>query len=189
MNEASELQTKVNRQSIKKTNPTSRHHAQRVGLFNTKICALLLLVAAGILARPSWQALHSYVNSRTIESQLERLIRLEGLVMYRDEVLAMSAKMAAATGNLKWVSRHEDFGPRVMPIVDEKWHVSENEDVEAGVILAAFADDKLVTMENKALDLVRQGKHDHAEILLQSPEYEEQRRAYNGLMNELVRNV
>jgi len=109
--------------------------------------------------------------------------------MYRDEVLAMSAKMAAATGNLKWVSRHEDFGPRVMPIVDERWHVSENEDVEAGAILAAFADDKLVTMENKALVLVRQGKHDHAAILLQSPEYEEQRHAYNELVNALVRNV
>ena len=189
MNEASELQTEVNRQSIKKTNRTSRHHAQRVGLFNTKICALLLLVAAGILARPSWQALHSYVNSRISENQLERLIRLEGLVMYRDEVLAMSAKMAAATGNLKWVSRHEDSGPRVIPIVDERWHVSENKDVEIGAILAAFAYDKLVTMENKALDLVRQGKHDHAAILLQSPEYEEQRYAYNRLMNTLVGNV
>ena len=180
------------RQSNRQTSLTSRYHARVVGLFTTKTCVLLLLAAATILARPSRQAWHSYVHTRTTETQLKQLIRLEVSTIYHDEVLAMSAKMAAATGNLKWASRHKEFGPRAKAAVEEIWHVFENDTVDAAnaeAALAVFVDDKLETMENEALYLVHQGKHDQAAALLQSPEYEEQRHAYNRGMKKFVSNV
>ena len=102
--------------------------------------------------------------------------------MYRDEVLAMSAKMAAATKKLKWASRHKEFGPR-------GWYVPENDAANAKAIVMVFGENKLDTMENEALNLVRQGKHDHATALLQSQEYEEQRRAYNEGMKAFISNM
>ena len=180
------------RQTNKQTNLASRYHARLVGLFTAKTYVLLLLVAATILVKPSWQAWHSYVRIRTIESQLEQLIRLEVSTMYHDEVLAMSSKMAAATRNLKWASRHKEFGPRLKATVEEIRHVFENDAVNAvnaEAALVVFVGDKLDTMENEALYLVHQGKHDHAAALLQSPEYEEQRHAYNRGMETFVSNV
>lgn len=179
-------------QSNKQMNLASRYDTREVGLFTKKRCVLLLLVTATILAIPSWQAWRSYTDIRTTKTQLEQLIRIEGATMYRDEVLAMSAKMAAATRNLKWANRHKEFGPRVKATVEEIRHVFENDAVDAmnaEVGLMVFVDDKLDTMENEALSLVHQGKHDDAADLLQSPEYEEQRQAYNEGMKTFIGNV
>jgi len=173
------------KQSNKQANLASRYHAREAGSFTTKRCVLLLLVAATILAIPSWQAWQawlSYMHIRTIETQLEQLNRLEVSTMYRDEVLAMSAKMAAATQKLKWASRHKEFGPR-------GWYVPENDAVNSKALLMVFGEDKLDTMENEALDLVRQGKHDRASALLQSQEYEEQRHAYNEGIKAFISNM
>jgi len=173
-------------------NLASRYDTREAGLFTKKRCVLLLLVTATILAIPSWQAWRSYTDIRTTKTQLKQLIRIEGSTMYRDEVLAMSAKMAAATRNLKWANRYKEFGPRVQATVDEIWTVFENDDVdalnaEAGLMV--FVNDKLDTMENEALALVYQGKHDKAAALLQSPEYEEQRQSYNRGMKEYISNA
>lgn len=71
----------------------------------------------------------------------------------------MAAKMAAATRNLKWASRHEEFGLRLKGTVEEIWHVFENDAVNAvnaEAALVVFVGDKLDTMENEALYLVHQ---------------------------------
>jgi len=170
------------RRSNKQKNLAPRYHNRVVGLFTTNRGVLLLLVAATILARPSWQAWRSYVHIRTIETQLEQLIKLEGSTMYRDEVLAMSAKMAAATQKPEWASRHKECGPR-------GWCFPEDDAMNARSVLMVFGENKLDIMENEAFDLVRQGEHDHAAALLQSPEYEEQRQAYNEGMKAFISNM
>ncbi len=183
---------KSRRKSNKQMNLAARYHAREVGLFTKKKFVLFLLVTATILAIPFRQAWRSYSGIRTIKTQLEELIRIEGSTIYRDEVLAMSAKMAAATRNLQWASRHREFGPRVEATVEEIWHVFENDSVDAlnaEAALTVFVDDKLDIMENDALSLVQQGRHELAVALLQSPEYEEQRQAYNEGMKTFVDNV
>ena len=135
---------KSRRKSNKQINLAARYHTREVGLFTKKTLVLFLLVTATILAIPSWQAWRSYVNIRTTKTQLEQLIRIEGFTIYRDELLAMSAKMAAATRNLKWTNRHKEFGPRVQTTVDEIWTVFENDEVDAlnaEAVLTVFVDD------------------------------------------------
>ncbi len=126
---------------------------------------------------------------RAIKAQIEQFTRLGDSTMHRDEVLAMSAKMAATTQNLKWVKQHKEIGPRIKATIEEIKRVSENDAIKVGTILTVFVDDKLDKMENEALGLVHQGKHDHAAALLQSPEYEEQRQAYNKGMKAFVSNM
>jgi PAS domain S-box-containing protein len=112
--------------------------------------------------------------------------------MYRDEMLTMTAMMAAVNKNLDWESRYKEFGPRFKALVKEIRYIfnantMDAENAEEG--LRVFVDDKLDTMENKALDLVNQRKYDDAAALLQSPEYEEQRQAYNSGMTEFISNA
>ena len=167
----------------------SGKRARVATVFTTKRCALLILLGAAILARYAWQGWQSYSLIKTTDIQLQRTSRLEGPFMYRDEVLTMSAKMAAATGDLKWASRYEEFGQRGKPSVEDRWDVSENNAVKEEVILTVFADDQLTAMENRALELVRQGKREDAAALLQSQEYDDQKRAYERGIKAFVTNV
>jgi PAS domain S-box-containing protein len=180
------------RQTIKQTNLESRYQTRETGLLTTVRCVLVLLAAAIILGTLSWQSWLSYARMRITEAQLEQLVRIEGSIMYRDEVLAMSAMIAAVDQDPKWASRHEEYGSRVQVTVREILNVFENDAVDAAYAkeaLKLFVDDELDTMENEALALVHQGKHDNASALLQSPEYEEQRQAYNRGMKAFVGNV
>ena len=179
-------------QSNQQANLTSCNNARKVGLFTTNRCVLFLLVAATILSILSWQAWRSYMHIKTTETQLEQFNRIESSTMYRDKMLAMSDMKASATRNLEWESRYKEFGLRVEAAVKEIRHVFESntmdaEDAEEG--LRVFVNDKLDTMENKALELVNQGKHDDAAALLQSQEYEKQRQAYNRGMKEFISNA
>ena len=177
------------RQSHKQNNRASRYHARLAGLFTMKRFALLLLVAAAILARPAWRGWQSYKLIRTTETQLKQMIGLEWSIMYRDELLTMSLKMAAATGDMKWVSHYEELGQRIKSKVKESWGVSENHSIVAEAIQTVFANDKLTSIEDKALELMRQGKRSHVTALLQSQEYGDQKHAYNSGMKAFVANV
>jgi PAS domain S-box-containing protein len=177
------------RQANKQTRYLSGNHARVADLFTTKRCGLLILLAVGILARPAWQVLQSYGLIKTTETQLRQMINLEGSIMYRDEVLTMSANMAAATAEMKWANRYAEFGQRTRPEVEKNWSISENKDIGEEAILAGFASDKLATMENKALELVHNGKQNEAMALLQSQEYSDQKNAYNRGMKTFVSRV
>lgn len=163
----------------------SRFHTRLAGLFTLKKFVLLLLVASIIVGR-SWQ---SYKLIKTTQVQLRQITGLEWSIMYHDELLTMSVRMAAATGDMKWATRYEQAGQRIRPTIEETWDISEGSSIGEDAILTAFADDKLKTMEDKALELIRKGKPGDAAIILQSQEYDNQKHAYNTGMNTFVANV
>jgi PAS domain S-box-containing protein len=104
----------------------------------------------------------------------------------------MSVMMAAVTKNFDWEIRYREIGPRLKVIIKEIRHVFNTnivdvKDAEEG--LRIFVDDKLDTMENKALELVNLRKYNDAAALLQSPEYEEQKQAYLSGMTEFISNA
>ncbi len=175
--------------SNKQTYRASGKCAWIFGLFTMTKCTFLLLLATAILAVPVWQGWQSYVLIRTTETQLKQMISLEGSFMHRDEVLTMSLKMAAATSDLKWASRYEEFDKREKPTIEESWDIFENNTAGADAVLTAFAEDKLAAMENNALELIRQGNHNDAAIILQSPEYEDQKDSYNSGMKAFLTNA
>jgi len=180
---------KRHKQANEQARQTSRNHARLAGLFTTKRCMLLLLVAAVILARPAWQGWQSYSLIKTTEMQLEQMGGLEESCMYRDEVLTMSAKMAAATGDLEWATRYEDFGRRTRPSVEDGWGIPENSTIREEAVLTVFADDKLTAIESEALQLVREGKHGQAATLLQGQEYDDQKNAYQRGIETFATNL
>ncbi|MHC4244191.1 MAG: hypothetical protein ACYSU4_17435, partial [Planctomycetota bacterium] len=165
------------RQLYKEADFTSNDNDRKADLFTTNRCALLLLAAAIILSLLSWQTWRSYKHIRTTETQLVQINSIDSSAMYRDEMLTMSAMMAAVTQNFDWEIRYREFDPRLKAVVKEirqifNTNTMDAEDAEEG--LRNFVDDELDTMENKALELMGQRKYNDAAALLQSPEYEEQ---------------
>jgi len=170
-------------------NRPSRNYAWTACLFATRIGMFLLLLAAATMAIPAWQGWKSYVLIKATEAQLKQVISLEGTSLYCDEALTMSLKMAAATGDMKWADRYEEFGKREKPITEAGWDIPEDNAVGADAVLTAFAENKLAEIEKEALKLIRRGKYDYASLMLEDSEYEDQRDAYQRGMKSFTANV
>ena len=167
---------------------SSRNRNWVGALLNPRIWVLFLIVPAAIIAMPAWHGWQSYILIEATENQLEQIVTLEGSFMHCDEVLTMSLRMAAATGDTEWINRYEEFSPRIKPRVEQDWEISENA-IGADAVLAAFADDKLVSLEKRVIDLIRRGNGSYAAVLLDGTEYEDQKDAYNRGMKTFITNV
>ncbi|MHC4533126.1 MAG: PAS domain-containing sensor histidine kinase [Planctomycetota bacterium] len=180
------------KQLYKEVDLTSDDNDRKADLFTTKRCVLLLSIVAILLSLLSWQTWQSYKHIMTTETQLAQIYNLEISAMHHDEMLTMSALMAAVTKKDDWEIRYREFDSRSKAVVKEIRRVFnintvDAKDAEEG--LRIFVDDKLDTMEHKALELMDQRKYNDAAVLLQSPEYEEQKQAYHRGMKEFIVNA
>ncbi len=110
------------------------------------------------------------------------LEELRSTIIHLDEVLTMSARMAAATGDLRWERRYRQFEPQLLAAIRESIHIAPEKHSKGAAAEIDAANIKLVDIENTAFDLVRKGRADEARTILFSEEYEAQKRIYaNGL--------
>ena len=73
------------------------------------------LVTIALLIGLAWSAWSSY---RALEASIRRsyeIQELRGRIVYLDEVLTMSARMAAATGDFSWEKRYNEN----LPVLDK----------------------------------------------------------------------
>jgi signal transduction histidine kinase len=134
-----------------------------------------LSLVAVLLA--SWNAWAAYRSLALVARSDIQLTRQGGEIMRLDELLTMSARLGAATGDPKWEERYR----RWEPVLDQQIKASIALDGEFGVESSSATDAanrRLVEMENQAFALVRAGERDAAFRLLASPEYESQKLIY-----------
>ncbi len=115
-----------------------------------------------------------------------RVLNFIGDIKHFDEVLTMSAHMASATGDLQWERRYRDFEPQLDDAIKEAIALSPTESMAKAANKTNLANLRLVAIENKVFDLVRQGDGEKAVGLLNSREYTEQKGIYNDGMSELT---
>ena len=118
-----------------------------------------------------------------MQSEL-RLQELIGTIAHFDEVLTMSARMAAATGDVQWEERYRDFEPKLDRAIKEAIQLVPEAYQGTGAVQTDAANVKLVEMENQAFDLVRKGQREAALELLLSEKYQEQKLIYAKGMAE-----
>ena len=163
---------------IYKLNKLSRSH------LNT-VMAIAIAVSLGIFAIVTWNIWQMYGNFRTIIITEFELQKLTGNIVYLDEVLTMSARLAATTGNLKWEERYRKFEPELDAIINRTIQLAPTA-YETGAMQTNEANLKLVEMEEKAFDLVRKGRRNEALELLFSQEYERQKILYSTGINATI---
>ena len=125
-----------------------------------------------------WNAWISYHKNKAEREYQVKIVELRGTIIYLDEVLTMSARMAAATGNLKWEKRYRGFEPKLDAAIKEAMSLSPEARSSKSAADTETANIRLVEMENHSFNLVRQGKVNEAKKFLFSAEYEEQKRIY-----------
>jgi PAS domain S-box-containing protein len=122
-----------------------------------------------------FQVLRGYLNHA--QACDNRLLVLAGEIGRLDEVLTMSARMAAATGDPAWEERYRGVVPSLDAAIEESQRLSMGA-LREFTAETDTANRKLVEMENTAFGLVRQGELRAATAVLISAEYGQQKQLY-----------
>ncbi len=136
-----------------------------------------------------WGSLHSYKDIKTIQERDLRLQKLVGIIIHLDEVLTMSARMGAETGNMQWEERYLSFEPQLDSAINEAKRLVPETFMGEAASQTNTANIKLVTMEKQAFELVRQEQREAASALLYSEEYEEQKQLYSEGMGQITTSM
>jgi len=130
-----------------------------------------------------------WTSYRGVQKTLEEdfsIQRLSGVVVHLDEVLTMSARMAAATGDPEWERRYRVYEPQLDAALKDVMHLASEALMRDAVGRTNAANLRLIEMENKAFSLVRDGRRDEATAVLTGPEYEGQKQNYSQGMKEIT---
>ncbi|MHC4185755.1 MAG: PAS domain-containing protein [Planctomycetota bacterium] len=168
----------------KKAGSVERARRSAAGPFVVKFVTLAFLLTMTILGALVWHAWDLYRDFKVTETLHLRTAELSGVIAHLDEVLTMSARMSAATGDPKWEGRYESFEPKLAAAIEEAKSLWPEALIGEAMAQTDAANVKLVTMERKAFGLVRKGRLEAASALLYSPEYEKQKQIYSEGLDE-----
>ncbi|MEA5620745.1 ATP-binding protein [Cronbergia sp. UHCC 0137] len=126
----------------------------------------------------AWISWHAYLNFNGIIKYELKLQSLSDRITYLDEVLTMSARMNAATGNPIWEKRYKLFEPQLDAVIKESIKLAPQAYNTEDAKKTDIANQKLVAMESESFALVKKGQNQLAQALLSSPEYEIQKQRY-----------
>lgn len=121
--------------------------------------------------------------------RLARIEELRGVIVHLDEVLTMSSRMAAATGDLRWEARYHSFEPQLDAAIKDTIRLGAGASNVRDAAKTDAANIKLVEMENRAFALIRAGRKEEAQAVLGSPEYEAQKKIYGDGIVSVVKQT
>ena len=148
--------------------------------YSIKLFIVAFVFTGAVLAWLSWSTYDLYTHDTKFEKQVGLAEELRGTIVHLDEVLTMSARMAAATGDQQWEVRYRKFEPQLDNAIKEILKLSPSQNLHE----TDAANVKLVEMENHAFALVRENHAEEARTLLFSPKYEAQKEIYaRGMFN------
>lgn len=148
------------------------------------VLAAVSTVMVGISAKNTWNV---YQNFQSAISKNFELQDLSGEIVYLDEVLTMSARMAASTGNVDWEERYLNNVSALDEAINQL--VTLAPEHQANSSQTDEANIKLIEMEERAFELVRQGKSSEALQLLLGQEYSAQKQIYTQGVEATLANV
>ena len=148
------------------------------------LTAAVVITAVALLwmSYAQFQA-HRY-DSASDQRQL-KLTALKGSIVHLDEVLTMSARLAALTGDAKWDERYRHFEPILDATIKEADQLAPSKQGHEAAIQTGAANLKLAEMEHRALDMVRSNRPQEARAVLFSDEYEQQKQIYAQGMTQI----
>ena len=147
---------------------------------------LLTLLTLGWLSWTTFRAYHFVAEQLPAIGHMEEL---QGQVVFFDEVLTMSARMSAATGDPQWEARYRRFEPQLAQALKDATRLAPALASDSAIARTEAANARLVAMENRAFELVRQGQQAGARQVLSSDEYESQKKIYAAGMAEFNRSL
>ena len=157
--------------------------------FPIRLLAVACLLTIMAFAWFGWVIFDARLDVKILTNRLSRIEKLQGVIAHLDEVLTMSARMAAATGDSRWEERYRHFEPELDNAIKEVTKIETNPSDVKAATRTDEANSKLVEMENRAFALVRADRKEDAQTVLLSPEYQAQKKIYAEGMKSFTTQV
>ncbi len=150
------------------------------GQMRANAAATVSVVAVGLccLAGIAWAEARTRSDMQMSMQRALRVTELRGIIAHLDELLTMSARVAALSGDLRWVQRYDEAEPRLDRAITEALALATP--LEA-VELARTTDDanrRLVELERASFVYDRAGNGPAAWSLLNGREYADLKAVY-----------
>ena len=155
--------------------------------FPSKIVSGAIVLTVLLVGWMSWLIFDAYRFAELTRTQFLTLQQLQGKILWYDEILTMSSRMAAATGNKAWVQRYRRFEPLLDEAIKEIIGRSRSGDMVETATTTDVANAYLVEMENRAFGLVEKGRLEEAHALLSSDTYKRQKAIYAHGMGDVLK--
>ncbi|MBW8015022.1 MAG: PAS domain S-box protein [Planctomycetes bacterium] len=147
------------------------------------VLTFLLLMGLG------WQVWKSYQDHKWSQEQAFPIQALRDKIIHFDEVLTMSANMAAATGDKQWEKRYRQFEPKLDAAIKSLEKLAGETFDSKSAVQTDKANVKLVEMENQVFKLVGQGRLDQAQAIISGNDYRRQKELYSDGMQRIASDL
>jgi hypothetical protein len=127
-----------------------------------------------VLALAAGRASYQQASAAAIE-HVKASVAVAGTIMLEDERLTMSANLAAASGDMRWMRRYEEHAPMIDKAIAQATALAPAEVARRFDAATRMANDRLVEMERAAFEKVAAGDLMAAQAILHSKTYAEQK--------------
>ena len=125
----------------------------------------------GVLAWVAWSGIETRQDLRLATQRAIRVAELRGSFAYLNEWMTMSARMAVATGDQRWVERYDEASPKLAANIAEALTQATPEIADALENTTQEAYRGLASMQRAAMDGAERSGLQAAQALLNGPEF------------------
>lgn len=163
--------------------PIRRRHSGKPG-FPLRLFAAAFVISLLTGVFGGWQAWQMHNRFQELSDKQAHVTEDIGRIMLLDEVLTMSARMAAATGESAYEKRYDQFDAQLTAVINHVRADLPQPEIEPFIRETDEANRALVKMERQAFALTHQGKRQEALALLTGDEYLRLKKVYAGGMEK-----
>ncbi|MDA1099373.1 MAG: hypothetical protein O2967_10360 [Proteobacteria bacterium] len=149
--------------------------------------AIALLATLAALAGLCWYVYDAAQIGGDTDAHIVELERARGDIVYFDEVLTMSASMAAATGEVAWIDHYRVFELKLYTAIETAIGIARQRGIADAISETEAANGELVRMENQVFELVRELELGEARAILSGDRYLIQKQVYASGMGKFLR--
>jgi len=153
--------------------------------FPVHLLMTALILPMLLIAGLGWHVWKTYWDFKKTQFHDIRLRELYGTIIYFDEILSTSARMSVATNNSHWGERYMGFLPQREAAMATAKNIAPETFATEDAIRMNAAKMKLLELEAKSLDLVREGRSNIATVLIFGKQYEELKQIYSNGMQKI----
>jgi methyl-accepting chemotaxis protein PixJ len=136
----------------------------------------------------TWNVWKIYQGFQSTITQQFDLEKRSGEIRHLDEVLTMSARMAAQTGDKKWEKRYNDYVPKLDTAIKEAL-AGANDAIRQEASQTDAANQALIKMETAAFEEVGKKNLAAAQAILFGSEYEAQKIRYSTGNDKVLASI
>ncbi len=150
---------------------TSNYGSPRA-LMITLIASVLVVTIVG------WNVVRIHSHEDKLHENSSVLTANIGRILYLDELLTMSARLAVASGDLSYEERYNKYEPELNMLIKKTIGMFPASEAKQYVRETDAANSRLVGMERRAFALVHTGRRTEASAILKNPAYLHQKELY-----------